>query len=210
LGEVDLSRHIAEKGRKFAPVADPRRGEARQRQQQCQRFVILDVRLPAILLGTEKPADAAELLEFAQLCNFKKLYAAAAHFYATAFTAAPKLAEAMLASCRYDAACAAALAGCGQGKDADKLNDKDRAHWRRQALEWLRQDLTWWRKVLDNGNGQVSAQVLEVMRHWQANDDLASARAKDALARLPEDERQQWHSLWSDVEALLRRAGAPE
>jgi hypothetical protein len=39
-------------------------------------------------------------------------------------------------STRHYAARAAALAGCGQGKDADKLDDKERALWRWQALQW--------------------------------------------------------------------------
>jgi hypothetical protein len=48
------------------------------------------------------------------------------------------------------------------------------------------------------------------MRHWQTDDDLASVRTRDALAKLPEDERKQWQGLWSDVDALLRRVRAPE
>jgi hypothetical protein len=32
----------------------------------------------------------------------------------------------------------------------------------------------------------------------------------DALARLPEEERDQWERLWSNVDALLRRASVPE
>jgi serine/threonine-protein kinase len=188
-------------------VTDARLEKARQ---QCQRYVTLDARLPAILVGTEKPANAAEQLELAQLCIFKKYHTAAACFYRDAFTAEPSLAEAVPAGTRYNAACAAALAGCGLGKDADTLDDKQRAHWRLQALDWLRQDLTWWSKALDKGNAQTNAQVRQVMRPWQADGDLAGVRAKDALARLPEEERIQWERLWSDVDALHRRAGEPE
>jgi hypothetical protein len=39
---------------------------------------------------------------------------------------------------RYNAACCAALAAGGQGKDADKLDDKERARLREQACDWLR------------------------------------------------------------------------
>ena len=46
------------------------------------------------------------------------------------------------------------------------------------------------------------------MRHWQQNADLAAVRDADALAKLPETERAEWHKLWQDVEALLKRAGA--
>jgi serine/threonine-protein kinase len=162
------------------------------------------------LRGTEKPADTAEQLELAQLCGFKKHYVAAIRFFRDAFTAEPGLAEAVPASNRYYAACAAVRAARGQGKDADEWDDKERARWRRQALDWLRQDLTWWGKALDKGNAQTKAQIWWQMVHWQMDPDLAGVRAQDALAGLPDDERQQWEKLWSDVEALLRRVGEPE
>jgi tetratricopeptide (TPR) repeat protein len=191
------------------PPKHPSREETRQLHQQCQRYRTLNARLPAVLLGTEKPANAAELIEYAQLCLLKRAYAAAARLSRDAFTAEPRLAENVPASTRYDAACAAALAGCGQGsQDADKLNDKERTRWRRQALEWLRQDLTWWRKALDKGK-VPRAQVQLCMRQWQRDDDLAGVRGPVALARLPEEERKQWEKLWSDTDALLRRASEP-
>jgi tetratricopeptide (TPR) repeat protein len=184
--------------------------QAWQLQQQCQRYRILDARLPAILQGTEKPVNADEQIALAQLCRIKQAYAAAARFSRDAFTAEPKRAEVVLAGTRYHAACAAALAGCGQGKDADTVDDQERALWRQQALRWLRHDLTWWGKALDQGNARTNALGRQWLRHWQTDDDLAGVRASDALARLPEEERQPWQRLWSDVEALLRRLDAPE
>jgi hypothetical protein len=172
--------------------------------------LILDAKLRAILDGTAKPANAAEQIEFAHLCMLKKHHAAVARFFREAFTAEPKLAEAVPAGHRYNAACSAALAGCGQGKDADRLDDKERALWRQQALEWLRQDLTWWGKALDNGKAQTNAQVRQRLQHCQTDGDLAGVRTQDALARLPEEERQQWEKLWSDVDVMLRRVTEPE
>src|SRR5262249_57998404 len=96
------------------PATTPGRGWAGQLEQQCQRYATLDPRLPAVLRGTEQPANAAERIEFAELCHLKKLYAAAARFHAAAFAAEPKLSEDVPASTRYNAACAAALAGCAQ------------------------------------------------------------------------------------------------
>jgi tetratricopeptide (TPR) repeat protein len=209
-GRFDEAVAFANKGNALLPAGDPLSKEARQLLLDCQGHLALDARLPAILRGTEKPANPAEQIEFAQLCRIKKLYAAAARFYASAFAAEPKLAEDVPKGVRYDAACAAALAGCAPGKDADRLDDKERARLRRQALDWLREDLTWWGKVLDNGTDRTNAQIWERMRHWQTDDNLASVRTKDALAKLPEDDRKQWQSLWSDVDALLRRVRAPE
>ena len=111
---------------------------------------------------------------------------------------------------RYAAACAAALAGCGHGRDTDQLDEQERARWRRQALAWLRQDLTWWGERLDKAGAEASAQVRDRLRHWQGDPDLAGVRAKDSLAGLPDEERQQWEGLWSDVAALLQRVSAPD
>jgi len=192
------------------PATHPSREWARQQQQQCQRFATLDARLPAILRGTDKPANAAEQLDLARLCVLKKNYTWAARFYRDAFTAKPELAEDVPPGTRYYAACAAARAGCGQGQDADTLPDKERARWRRQALEWLRQDLTWWGQALDKGDARTQAEVRPRMRRWRIEGDLAGVRDKGALARLADEERVQWERLWSDVDALLRRVGQPE
>ena len=192
------------------PAGDPHREVARRLQQSCLRYAILDARLPGVLCGTDKPADAAEQLDLAQLCVFKQHYAAAVRFSRDAFTAEPERAEDVPAGQRYNAGCAAVLAACGQGKDAGSLDDQERALWRLQALDWLRQDVTWWRKALDNGDAQTNAQAQQRLRHWKADGDLAGVRAPDALARLPAEEREQWEKLWSNVDALLRRASLPE
>src|SRR5262249_790162 len=99
--------------------------------------------------------------------------------------------------------CAAALAAAGKGEDAAKLDDKERARLRQQALTWLRADLAAYTQLVANpANRQAVAQRLA---HWQKNADLASVRG-DALAKLPEAERQQWQTLWDEVEGLRKRA----
>jgi serine/threonine-protein kinase len=197
---------IVKKGYDLLPARDPLRETMRPLLQRCQRYVTLDARLPPILRGAEKPANAAEQIEFAQLCALKKLYAAAAQLYGGAFTTEPNLAQAVPAGARYDAACAAALAGCARGRDADTLDDRERARWRRQAREWLRQDLTWWGERLENGNAQTKADVQRLMRHWQADSDLAGLREPGALKAMSPDEREECLALWQEVAALLGRA----
>jgi serine/threonine-protein kinase len=170
--------------------------------------------LQAYLEGKYQPQDNDEWLALlaARLRTYEAqgLHGAAARLYFEAFGLEHKLAQAVPEGTRYYAARAAALAACGQGKDADKLDDRERAGWRRQALDWLRQDLIWWDKRLDKGNVQTNAQVRQWLQHWQTDPDLAGVRAKDALARLPEVERKQWESLWSSVDAMLRRVSEPE
>jgi len=43
------------------------------------------------------------------------------------------------------------------------------------------------------------------MRLWLAAPDLAGVRGPEALAGLPEAERQPWRTLWRDVADILAR-----
>jgi hypothetical protein len=136
----------------------------------------------------------------------KKHYAAAQCFYGAAFAAEPKLAENLNAQHRYNAACAAARAGCGQGEDAAQLDEQKRASWRRQALEWLRAHLTAWNQRLERDPSKAAPAVRKQMQHWQQDAEFAGVRGTEALSRLPEDERPAWQRLWADVEKTLAKA----
>jgi serine/threonine-protein kinase len=168
-------------------------------------------KLPGILKGEALPADADERLALGTLCQqpFKRLYAASARFYAEAFTQKPELADDLGSQHRYNAACAAALAGCGQGEDAANRDDKERAGLRNQALDWLKADLQAYRRELERNANKVGPAIAEGMQQWLKDDDFAGARGTDALARLPEAERHEWQKLWEEVEALRRRAAGP-
>jgi Flp pilus assembly protein TadD/serine/threonine protein kinase len=176
--------------------------------RNCQRLASLDARLPEILNGQAQPTSAADRVQLAGFCQwFKKRYAAAARFYAEAFTADPLLAADLLRTeHRYNAACCAALAGCGQGRDAAGLGAKERARLRRQARAWLGADLAAWAKLLANEPATARPRVLQYLRHWLRDADLAGVRAPEALARLPKAERRRWQQLWQEVAALWVKA----
>jgi hypothetical protein len=176
--------------------------------RQAERLVELDAKLPSVLSGEAKPKGVAEQLELGDLCRgYKGLNAAAARLYAGTFEAEPKLAEDPRSARRYNAACAAALAGCGQGKDAGNLNDKERARLRCQALHWLRSDLAAWREHLKADETRALPILRRAMEHWLAVPCLAGVRNPKALAKLPEAERQDWHKLWADAQELFAKAG---
>ena len=122
--------------------------------RQAEHLVELDRKLPSILSGKAKPADATESLGMAEICYIKKLHGASARLWSEAFQLQPKLADDMQVQNRYNAACAAALAGCGQGKDDLSLDDVARTRWRKQATDWLTADLAAWSKILENGPPQ--------------------------------------------------------
>jgi serine/threonine-protein kinase len=208
--KLDEAAQALNKADNLLPATNPTRAKARRHLKECQRYLSLDARLPAILQGVQKPADAAEQVELAQLCRLKKHYAAAARFYAAAFTAEPQLAEDVPHGARYDAACAAALAACASGKEAETPDSKDLARLRRQALDWLREDIAWWAKKLENGTAQVRLSARHRLQQSQSDPDLAGVRDKAELGLLPNEEREQWERLWSDLDALLRRVSGHE
>jgi serine/threonine-protein kinase len=174
--------------------------------RQCERLIELEPRLPAIRDGKAKPANAAEQIEFAWMCSVKQFYASATRLYAGAFAAPGEEREKLKALNRFHAACCAAWAGCGRGEDAASLDEKERARWRGQAREWLRADLVMHAQRLESGTAAERLEVQKQMRRWLADAHLAGVRGKEAIARLPADERQAWHEFWSEVEALLKKA----
>ena len=176
--------------------------------RECERLVELDGKLSGILEGKTTPASPDERIELAVLCSLKRLHRAAVRFYEEAFAAKPALAINPDAFHRYNAACAAALAGCGQGKDADKLDGMERGRLRRQALDWLRADLDDWRRLLDEKPDKIRTAIVELMRHSLDDLDFAGVRGPQALAKLPEAEREPWQKLWDDVANTLARAQA--
>ena len=86
-------------------------------------MVAIDARLSAIIQRNQQPKDNRERLQLAQTSLRKALHATAAKLWAEALDADPKLSEDRQAQHRYNAACAAALAGGGQGKDDKPLDD---------------------------------------------------------------------------------------
>src|SRR5262249_39178391 len=123
--------------------------------QRCERWLAQEGRLPAILKGMDQPASAAERIQLADLCRFKRLYTESVRFFQDALAADARLEADIAAGHCYRAAGSAVLAGCGQGDEAARLDEADRAALRRQALRWLRADLAGRVRHLEGGTAQV-------------------------------------------------------
>jgi serine/threonine-protein kinase len=105
----NLGNALRAKGRFQEALAAVRRGHELGRKRrdwpfpseawvrQAERLVALDKQLPAVLRGEVK-LDARQMLEVAELCRCKKLYAATARFYHEAFAADARLADDLLAA----------------------------------------------------------------------------------------------------------------
>jgi serine/threonine-protein kinase len=160
----------------------------------------------AFLEGRYQPQDNTERLALLGVCRFKNLSFASAKLYADAFAADPKLADDADVSHRYNAACAAALVGCGGGEDGGALSQAERARWRKQARAWLQAELAALAKKLDSSTAVDHVLVQKTLRHWQADPDLAGLREPSGLDKLSADERRECLALWHEVGAVLNRA----
>jgi serine/threonine-protein kinase len=180
---------------------------ARRRQLAlCVTLLSVAADLPAILAGKERPTKVATQRALAEWClKHKRLPATAASFYDTALSAQPSLVNDLEVGNRFHAACAAARAGCGLGKDAATRDDQRRAVLRKQALDWLTAEYNAWAARHLHGKPGDRTVVATAVRSWQQNKDLAGVRDEQALARLPLEERRAWKTLWANVTTLAAR-----
>jgi len=133
-------------------------------------------------------------------------YAAAARWFAEVLAAHPHLLAGRPTGLRYHAACVAYRAGCGRGRDAADLDDTSRAGFRRQALDWLRAALEARSRLLEQEPEKTRWDVASELWRWSEDPAFAGLRGPEALALLPEPERQAWQKLWADVADTLARA----
>jgi serine/threonine-protein kinase len=173
----------------------------------------LDVKLPKILRGEAQPRDMVERIDLAEFCFFylpepRRRYLAAVQFYTEAFAADPKLADNLGRDHLSNAATAAFKAALGQGLDAGKLDERERARLRAQALDWVRADLARWRRAFEKNMAQMGPALAGHLRgEYLQGDHFAVLRDDAALSRLPAEEREAWRKLRAELEELLTRAG---
>jgi tetratricopeptide (TPR) repeat protein len=175
---------------------------------RCQHLRALERRLPAVVQGTDEPATG-DCLDLAELCFVKNHFATAGRLYARGLAGTPHLAEDLRAGRRFNAACAAALAGAGQGDDASGLGERERAELRNQARDWLQLDLAAWAQKVDSGTEADRIQAQKSLAPWRIDPDLTGLRDANAVETLPPAEQQKWRALWQEVVDLLRRTEIP-
>ena len=170
----------------------------------------LDDLLAAVLEGKATPRNDPERIGLAYRAHANAFSASSAHLFGEALANDPKLGDDRQAQHRCNAACAAALAGSGQGKDHPPPDDAAKAKLRRQSLDWLQAELVAWTKIFDSDPAAVKAKISPTLKHWKADTDLAGIRDEKELARMPDKERAVFYQLWNDVDKLLIRAAGGE
>jgi tetratricopeptide (TPR) repeat protein/tRNA A-37 threonylcarbamoyl transferase component Bud32 len=200
-GQIVEAQKALRRGLGLLPHDHRARGHVLDLVRHCRQLLDADDMLKAFLAGKGAPADAARQVRMADLAQqpYRRLFHTAILLYRDAFSREPSLADAH----RYNAACAAALAGSGQGKDGAGLDEQQRATWRKQSLDWLAADLAKYTAQAQKATGRPV--VRQQLAHWLEDPDLAGVRDERALAKLSGKQRDAWHKLWADVAALLEK-----
>ncbi len=227
---LDLAKDLVEKGQLdeaikvldagLKPTAVPEKHQLRpplhKQKAEYQSWEQLDnekpdnnkliYRFPLILTGELRFNGPEEQIAVARLCQFlKHQFNNAAVFYAEAFNLRPEVANDLRLGYRFDAACAAALAGAGQGEDVASFQELDRQRQRTQARHWLQDDLGLWTKLAASDKGVDRALARAAMLRWKQERAFAGVRGKDALQKLNEGERVAWQKFWDDVDGLVKQ-----
>jgi eukaryotic-like serine/threonine-protein kinase len=161
--------------------------------------------LLAFLAGTYQPADQSDQLAFVGAGEFNGLTCATARLFADGFATEPSLATDPERGRRYRAACMAASAGCGRGKDASNLNDEERARLRDQARGCLLAEVAAWGKKIDSAPAAKES-AENALKRWLTDPDLAGLREPDLLEKLPVAESRACREMWREISAQIERA----
>ena len=163
----------------------------------------------AFLQEEYEPQENVERLALVGECRFRNLNCAAAKLYADAFAADPTLTEDARCRHRYNAACAAALAGAGVGDDAEKLSETDKAAWRKQSCKWLTSELESMARRMQSAPTENRDPSIWLLKQWQNNPAFSSLRDASALEKMSPDERQECTTLWTAVANLISGSEDP-
>jgi serine/threonine-protein kinase len=174
----------------------------REQIRFCRDLPSLEPRLNSVVKGDEIPANAVELLDFAEACSIKKNYVAAAKLYAAAYEKSPELFDDMEMRYRLMAAGAAARAS---GVIGEEINDQQRQALRQQAYDWLSDELSAWSLCLDSAR-KDRFQVLLRLMLWKVAPEFKNLRPSQATIGMPEAFRRDCEDLWENLDAVCESA----
>jgi tetratricopeptide (TPR) repeat protein len=207
LADDDQSRQTLPQQLRLADD-DQSRQTFTQRLRRCKELLALEPRLPALINRKDNLINVEQRVLLAEACQLpgKRLYAASTGLYIDAFKDETRRSGDLRRSRRYNAARAAALAGCGKGSDQPAPDDLTRTGFRNQALAWLHADLSLWTHEIDSNDPRRRAAAVDMLRHWLQDPDLTGVRDESALVQLPGKEPSQWRQLWTEVDLLLSKS----
>jgi tetratricopeptide (TPR) repeat protein len=165
----------------------------------AEKAAAVETKLDAYLSGAWKTPTVDEQLGLAAVCIARERWADAAALYDLVLKADPARGKEENGGYYFAAACAAVMAA-GKGKNAG-----EHAALRTQGLQWLQTSLALKQQPRAKDAMQALHRDQWRLMCWKQKPELISVRGEEALARLPEAERDGWRKLWADVDAFVAR-----
>lgn len=178
----------------------PNRPGAAGNLARAERLHELLPRLAGVLAGTDRPADAAEALAFADLCRLPphRKFVFGTRLYDGALTGEPNL-QVETEECWYRAACCA-------GRAAREADGADVTALRAKALAWLRKDVAYWSEKARSADSSERLRAVNKLVERLGEADLAAMRSDGRRDGWTEAEKGAWDQLWTDARASLKTA----
>jgi eukaryotic-like serine/threonine-protein kinase len=171
--------------------------EAEQRCKQFEQLKQFDGK-------KQLPQDPTELIG---LANFYRdpftRYNTSTQLFRLAFERYPQSLENLQDAHRWNAACAAVLAGTDQGTEVD-LDEKSKSELRDQGYRWLTEHVDVLCKELNQEDTKTGDLARRHLQDILKDQDFESVRTSNSLQKLPESERTKWQALWNKIRALLK------
>ena len=166
--------------------------------ETCAARAALEKRLPAILAGTDRLADASETLDAARICAAQTRYVSAGRYFDAAFAADPDYAIDLSTDLLHTAALAHLLASLGSGIEPADVSTRIRA--RSRAIELIQQELDICESEKHLNHYSVRAALYRLL----TDDVLTGFRREVALVGFPRAERAAWGAIWKWIDDLNR------
>jgi serine/threonine-protein kinase len=164
--------------------------------------------LPDFVAGSYSPTTNEERIAFTGYCHANGLNLAASKLYSEVFSSDSSIEYSHQMDYRLKAARAAALAGCGIGKDSQRLSAAEKRKWRDQARTWLTSDLASLTGTSNTTSGKAATNGQ--LCTWRTDRDLANVRDASKLQSLDSQERDQWLAFWVDVDSQINATMADQ
>ena len=197
--EINLAQGLGLEDR----VAQMRSGMIRSERLAAwaKRLDALQTHADAIRAGMYAADSARDALDAAEFARCSGAYAEATKYFRQASESYLREFRWEGLRVRFRAARAAVRAAAAEGIDAET-----RRSLHASARGWLRDELVEWRERLAERppRGRSGVSVLDPeLWHWKFHVDLATVRDAEALAQLPDAEREAWEALWTEVDEVL-------
>jgi serine/threonine-protein kinase len=176
-----------------------------RRLELVHRLTDCGPKLDDVRAGKPVYLSAPEQLSLAYLCYYKGQYVTAARLHAAAMPDIGAADDDLTAWRLFAAAICAALAGDGEGEEADRLDADARACHRAMARGWLKELRALHARRLECGSQQDREAIRQQLLYLKTDPDLNGISLPERLAKLSAAEREECAAIWNEGERLLAK-----